>query len=65
MEIGDITFNMNKMHLHVAFKVGFSQVAQSEKVRQYINRGREISDKHIEAFDSISHEEKLNSPISW
>jgi len=65
MEVGDITFNMNKMNLHVALKVGFSQVAQSERVRQYINRGREISDKHIEAFDSIFREEKLNSPISW
>ncbi|WP_394231924.1 DUF3231 family protein [Niallia oryzisoli] len=65
MEIGDITFNMNKMNMHVALKVGFCQVAQSERVRQYINRGREISDKHIEVFDSIFREEKLNSPISW
>lgn len=65
MEIGDITFNMNKMNLHVALKVGFSQVAHSDRVRQYINRGREISDKHIQAFDTIFREEKLNSPISW
>lgn len=65
MEIGDITFNMNKMNLHMALKVGFSQVAQSERVRQYINRGMEISDKHIEAFNSIFREEKMNSPISW
>jgi hypothetical protein len=65
MEIGDITFNMNKMHLHVALKVGFSQVASSKKVRQYINRGMEISQKHIAAFEKIFREEMLNSPISW
>ncbi|MGM0900814.1 MAG: DUF3231 family protein [Bacillota bacterium] len=65
MEIGDITFNMNKMHLHVALKVGFSQVAASEKVRKYIQRGTQISTKHIGAFDAIFREEKLNSPISW
>ncbi|SET56987.1 Protein of unknown function [Oceanobacillus limi] len=65
MEIGDITFNMNKMHLHVAMKVGFSQVAQSKKVRNYINRGVKISNKHIDEFESIFREEKLNSPMSW
>jgi hypothetical protein len=65
MEIGEITFNMNKMHLHIALKVGFSQVAASDKVRRYINRGREISTKHIAVFEKIFREETLNSPISW
>jgi hypothetical protein len=65
LEIGDITFNMNKMHLHVALKVGFSQVAASPKVRKFINRGTEIANKHIAAFEKIFREEKLNSPISW
>jgi hypothetical protein len=65
IEIGDITFNMNKMHMHVALKVGFSQVAESKKVRQYINRGKEISNKHIASFGKIFREEMLNSPMSW
>lgn len=65
IEIGDITFNMNKMHMHVALKIGFSQVAESKKVRQYINRGMEISTKHIAAFEKIFREEMLNSPVSW
>jgi hypothetical protein len=65
MEIGDITFNMNKMNLHVALKVGFSQVAASDKVRKYIKRGMEISNKHIGTFITIFSEEKLNSPVSW
>lgn len=65
MEIGEITFNMNKMHLHVALKVGFSQVAASKKVRDFINRGKEIATKHIATFEKIFREEKLNSPISW
>jgi hypothetical protein len=34
-------------------------------VRQYINRGKEISNKHIAAFGKIFREEMLNSPISW
>lgn len=65
LEIGDITFNMNKMHLHAALKVGFSQVAASNKVRKYINRGKDISNKHLEIFEKIFRDETLNSPISW
>lgn len=65
MEIGDITYNMNKMNLHVALKVGFGQVAASDKVRKYITRGMELSNKHISIFQQIFNEEKLNSPVSW
>ncbi|PLS08611.1 DUF3231 family protein [Neobacillus cucumis] len=65
IEIGDITFNLYKMHQHVALKVGFSQVAKSKKVRQFINRGIDLGNKHITAFEQIFREEKLHYPISW
>ncbi|WP_342431636.1 DUF3231 family protein [Neobacillus sp. FSL H8-0543] len=65
IEIGDISFNMNKMNLHVALKVGFSQVSKSENVRKYINRGTDISNKQLGIFTEIFREEKLNSPMSW
>ncbi|SHG64139.1 DUF3231 family protein [Ornithinibacillus halophilus] len=64
-EISDITFNLNKMHMHVVLKLGFSQVSKSERLRKYINRGMKISSKHIREFEDIFHEEKLNVPISW
>lgn len=65
IEIGDLTFNLAKMHLHAALKVGFIQVAQSKDVRQFIMRGLDISNKHIEIFESVFREEHLNYPISW
>ncbi|MDQ6596441.1 DUF3231 family protein [Bacillus salipaludis] len=65
IEIGDITFNMLKMHLHAALKVGFIQVAQSKEIRQYFMRGLDIANKHIKIFESVFKEDKLNSPISW
>ncbi|MGJ7923286.1 DUF3231 family protein [Neobacillus sp. LXY-4] len=65
MEIGDIFFNMTKMHLHAALKVGFSQVAQAEDVRQHIKRGLGISNKHLRVFESVFNEEHLPSPVSW
>lgn len=65
IEIGDITFNLLKMHLHAALKVGFIQVAQSKEVRQHFMRGLDIANKHIKIFESVFKEDKLNSPISW
>lgn len=65
IEIGDITFNMLKMHLHAALKVGFIQVAQSKEARQHFMRGLDIANKHIKIFESVFTENKLNSPISW
>lgn len=65
IEIGDISFNMLKMHLHAALKVGFIQVAQSKEVRQHFIRGLDIANKHIKIFESVFEEDKLNSPISW
>ncbi|MDR7003016.1 DUF3231 family protein [Neobacillus niacini] len=64
MEIGDITFNMIKMHLHAGLKVGFGQVAQSKELRDHIKRGLGIANKHIEIFESVFDEEYLSSPIS-
>lgn len=64
MEIGDITFNIAKMHLHAALKMGFSQVAQSKEIREHISRGQDISNKHIKIFETVFQEEKLNTPIS-
>ncbi|PKG22987.1 DUF3231 family protein [Niallia nealsonii] len=64
MEIGDITFNMNKMNLHVVLKLAFSQVTKEKKLGKYFLRGMNISNKHIEIFNAIFREENLNSPIS-
>ncbi|WP_102027605.1 DUF3231 family protein [Salirhabdus sp. Marseille-P4669] len=65
MEIGESFFNMNKMHLHIALKVGFSQVTESKELKKIIKRGEQISTKHVEIFESLFREEKLLSPKSW
>ncbi|MBM7656342.1 DUF3231 family protein [Neobacillus cucumis] len=65
IEMGDITFNMLKMHLHAALKVGFIQVAQSKEIRQYFMRGLDIANQHIKIFELVFKEDKLNSPVSW
>ncbi|NRD80934.1 DUF3231 family protein [Bacillus sp. BRMEA1] len=65
IEIGDISFNMLKMHLHAALKVGFIQVAHSNEAREHFKRGLGIANKHIKLFESVLEEDHLNSPFSW
>ncbi|RHW30803.1 DUF3231 family protein [Oceanobacillus profundus] len=52
-EITNLVFNARRNSLGQAVITGFSQVAQSKDVRKYFERGREISKKHIEVFNSI------------
>jgi hypothetical protein len=65
IEISNITFNMNKMTMQKALLLGFSQVAQSKNVREYLMRGTQLTSKHIEIFGSLLHEDNLPSPPSW
>jgi spore coat protein CotF len=44
---------------------GFSQVANSKKVRQYMIRGKNISQKHVQLFTSILVQDNLPAPIEW
>lgn len=45
--------------------MGFSQVVQSDEIRRFLVRGKEISAKHIEIFTSLLKEEDLSSFESW
>lgn len=44
---------------------GYSQVAQSEEVRNYMLQGKKIADKHIEVLGSILHQSELSAPPTW
>lgn len=43
----------------------FSQTAESEQVRRYMARGREIAAKNIKTFSSILMENDLPAPMAW
>jgi len=59
-EIASIVFNAERNALGQAVITGFSQVAKSKEVRNYFERGREISGKHLDIFASILHEDYLS-----
>jgi spore coat protein CotF len=45
--------------------MGYSQVAKSQQVREYMIRGKEIANKHIDVFTSLFVEDDLSLPQTW
>ncbi|WP_199623126.1 DUF3231 family protein [Paenibacillus alkalitolerans] len=65
IEVSNIFFNLKKDIISRTLQMGFSQVAKSQEVRDYMKRGVEITSKHIEVFSSILNENDLPSPKRW
>ncbi|MBZ9536805.1 DUF3231 family protein [Cytobacillus oceanisediminis] len=65
LEISNLFNNIQRNALGVATLLGFSQVANSKEVRQYMVHGKEIASKHVEIFGSILREEDLPVPMTW
>jgi hypothetical protein len=65
MEISELYLNIQTNVLGKAFCLGLSQVAESEEVRKFIIRGKEITEKHIEIFSDKLHIEELPAPMTW
>ncbi|WP_226674604.1 DUF3231 family protein [Mesobacillus jeotgali] len=65
MEITHLYANIQTNKLGEALAIGFSQVAQSNKVRKYFLRGKEISEKHINVFSGYLRDENLPVPMTW
>ena len=63
IEISNLYANFQRNALGVATLIGFSQVAKSKEVRQFLIRGKEIASKHCEVFGSIMREDDLPVPL--
>lgn len=65
IEISNIYFSMIRNILGKALVTGFSQVAKSQEVRNFMVRGRDISAKHIEIFGSTLSKDHLPPASKW
>jgi Protein of unknown function (DUF3231) len=65
IEISYLYENIKRNAFGGATLIGFSQVAQNEKVKQYFVRGKEIANKHIEVLSSVLRENDLSAPMTW
>jgi hypothetical protein len=65
IEVSGIYFNMQKTIAKIVLEIGFSQVAQSKEVRDYIKRGEKICDRQYETLSAILFESNLPAPRKW
>jgi hypothetical protein len=65
IEMSNIYFNLIQNQLGRTLLMGFSQVVKSQQVRDYMVRGRDIADKHVEIFGSLLSKEFLPSASAW
>lgn len=65
VEISNLYANYQRNAFGVATLIGFSQVAQSKEVVEYLIRGKEIAGKHCEVFSSILKEDDIPVPTTW
>ena len=65
LEVSNLAFNIQRNEIGRALVMGFSQVANDEKVRKYMLRGRDIAEKHISVFGEILKTSHLPTAMSW
>jgi hypothetical protein len=65
MEITNLWTNSQTNIVGKSLLIGFAQVAKSDEVRQYMERGKKIAAKHIEVFTSILNENDLPLSITY
>lgn len=62
-EIAHLFSNMQRNSFGSATLTGFSQVAKSKDVKEYLLRGIKIAEKHVKIFSSILEESKVPTPM--
>jgi hypothetical protein len=65
IEISHIFFNLVRNLTGSALTLGFSQTAKSPQIQKYMNRGHNISRKHVEIFQSLLAEDNLPATNNW
>ncbi|WEG13527.1 DUF3231 family protein [Pullulanibacillus sp. KACC 23026] len=64
-EITHLYSNTLSNHLGAAVITGFGQVAQSQEIRAYYRRGKELSKKQVTIFSKFLNENDLPIPVSF
>ncbi|MEW9674402.1 DUF3231 family protein [Ammoniphilus sp. 3BR4] len=65
IEINNIYFNLNKSIMARALAIGFSQVAKTKEVIDFLTNAIAVAKKHIEIFSSVLEDDDLTTPIHW
>jgi len=65
VEISGTYLNMQKTMVKMVLELGFGQVAKSKKVREYMERGRQICQKHFDRLTTKVKKDNLHIPRTF
>ncbi|UHA58761.1 DUF3231 family protein [Metabacillus litoralis] len=65
VEISGIYLNLQKTLTKTVLELGFSQVAKSKEVRKFMERSRDLCNKHFKMLSSMLIEENLHIPRTF
>jgi hypothetical protein len=65
IEITHLFINVQTNAIGKTLILGFAQVAQKKEVIQYLLRGKQLAQKHIDIFSDILKKADLPAPMSW
>jgi hypothetical protein len=65
LEISQLHINLQTNTLGKSFALGLSQVVNSDEVRKFLIRGKEIAEKHMEIFSNMLRDEELPAATTW
>ena len=65
VEISHLFLNTQTNAIGKALITGFAQIAQNEEVKQFLLRGKQLSQKYVNTFSDFLIKEDLPAPMSW
>ena len=65
VEISHLFLNVQTNAIGKALMTGFAQTVQDEEVKQFLVRGKQIAQKHVDIFSNYMKKENLPAPMSW
>ena len=65
VETTHLFLNVQTNAIGKALITGFAQIAQHDDVRQFLVRGKQISQKHVDIFSGFLKKEDLPALMSW
>lgn len=65
IEISHLFLNLQTNAIGKALITGFAQISQNDEVKQFLLRGKKLSEKYIKIFSDFLTQEDLSVPMSW
>lgn len=65
LEITHFYSNIQTNFFGKALLTGFSQVVELEELREYLNRGKQMAQKHVDIFSNHLKQGDLPAPTTW